>query len=142
MTRAMTEAGTLLPLSSYLPSVLAGQEADAAYRYFYDDLRTSIFHAKESRRPSYPLDIVTEVDLSQRQERLTRLYLDLLERVTSVRRLSGFITTAAFDALTSPLKEDQEIYVSDDPSPASTTDTAVAPLNGATTKLERRWFLR
>jgi hypothetical protein len=102
---------------------------NAAYKYFYDDLRTHLFHAKASRQPTLPLTVGV-VELTERHERLTRFYLDVLRARTGVFRPAGVMTFAGFDQATAFLDHDARLLMSDDPTPFDAADHAAAPGGG------------
>ncbi len=117
-----------LDLQNYLPATTGALEK-AAHDYFYDDVRTDLFHAKASRNPILPHDPGS--NMYERHERLTRLYLDLLSKHVSVTRMSGGLTLAAFQAMvTAMFPGGASISVSDDPSPFDPTDATINPAGG------------
>jgi hypothetical protein len=135
LKRALQTAATKLDLTRYLPPARAsGQQAklahNAAYAYFYDELRTHLFHAKATRQPTLPHDPTGMRALVERHERLTRFYLDLLGAVTGVVRPSGAMTISGFDAMTAGLEVDAEILVTDDETKFDETATEPAPAGG------------
>lgn len=131
LKRALQAASAIVDLSRYLPTGSAKQPHNQAYQYFYDQLRVSIFHAKGSRGPQLPQDVTGMSDLAERHERLTRLYLDLLDEVTKVRRASGGMTYAGFDLSTPWFDSGSEVCVTDDPAPCEKTDTSISPNRGS-----------
>lgn len=89
LRRALTRLDRDLGLEDRLPPGTSGAVVDAAYRYFYDEVRTHLFHAKASRQPLLPHEQTGTNLLAARHQRLTSLYLALLEHVSGVRRTSG-----------------------------------------------------
>jgi hypothetical protein len=104
---------------------------DAAYEYYYDDLRTHLFHAKASREPTLPQDPAGVDALVERHQRLTLFYLDLLAVSTGVRRPGeGGLTIAGFERAVSWLDHGGEIAITDDSTPFDAAQTDVAPAGG------------
>jgi hypothetical protein len=120
-------------LTTYLPSPPASGTAkapyNAAYEYFYNEVRHDLFHAKASRQPSLPHDAVAVAAMSARHEQLTRLYLDLLSATTGVRRTGGGgLAYGGFARATSLLDESPRIFLTNDPTPFDRDETLAAPL--------------
>ena len=89
MKRALGKADTAIDLKQFLPAGFQGKAVNAAYKYFYDEMRTHLFHAKASRQPLLPYETDGTSLLVSRHRLLTSFYLALLEHVTGVRRSSG-----------------------------------------------------
>jgi hypothetical protein len=109
MTHAKSPAAAgneLLPSGASTPKAAH----NAAYEYFYDDLRTHLFHAKASRQPTLPHDPDGVRDLVERHDRLTRFYLDLLNATTGVRRMSGGMMSGGFDMATAGLENNPRCW--------------------------------
>src|ERR1035441_10053826 len=101
---------------------------NAAYTYFYDELRVHLFHAKASRQPSLPHNAVAVAAMSERHENLTRLYLDLLNKMTGVTRTGGGgLTYAGFEMATSTLANEARIYLTNELAPFDREETEAAP---------------
>lgn len=135
LRRALKAAGEKVNLSGYVPAQDTSRGTppaahNAAYAYFYDDLRTHLFHAKASRHPVLPKDVSEVRDLAQRHSLLTNLYLDLLSAVTGVRRGTGVVTYAGFQVATDHLHNDARVLVTDDPTPVHPDDDQAAPGGG------------
>ena len=121
LRRALNSATQHVQLTNYMPSPsnvgTRSAPQTAAYKYFYDDLRTHLFHAKASRQPTLPHDTAAARDLAERHERLTRLYLDLLSAMTGVRRAGGGVMIGGFEMIAAALDDSPRVLVSDDPEP-------------------------
>ena len=117
LRRALGRLDGELGLKDRLPPGASGPVVDAAYRYFYDEVRTHLFHAKASRRPLLPHEQTGTNLLAARHQRLTSLYLALLEHVSGVRRASGALMQGGFDMIMEGLEVDPVIQVTDDEAP-------------------------
>jgi hypothetical protein len=126
---AMTSGTTGSVLTPSSAQGTAPAPHNAAFKYFYDDLRTHLFHAKASRKPTLP-QTAGVVELTERHERLTRFYLDVLRARTGVVRPSGVLTFAGFDRATAFLDHDVRLFMSDDRTPFDAADHAAAPGGG------------
>jgi hypothetical protein len=130
LKRALKGASNHVDLSRYLPPTTKFPH-NAAHDYFYDELRTHLFHAKASRNPALPAEADSITHLVERHERLTRLYLDLLQATVGVRRdIGGGLTYAGFDLAFGNLDTNSTLQVTDDASPVRVDDTAVNPAGG------------
>ncbi len=130
LKRALTDATQLVDFTRYLPPDSQKTLRNQAYKYFYDELRVSIFHAKGSRGPKLPQELAGVADLAERHERLTRFYLDLLTTHTGSRRIGGGMTYYGFDVSTRSLWNNLEIEASDDSTPFLSEDEQVNPAGG------------
>jgi hypothetical protein len=132
LKRALEAAEQHITLASYLPPP-SGHDTpkaphNAAYTYFYDELRVDLFHAKASRQPSLPHNAVAVAAMSERHENLTRLYLDLLNKMTGVTRTGGGgLTYAGFEMATSTLANEARIYLTNELAPFDREETEAAP---------------
>lgn len=95
VVRAFEAIDGAVQLGNYLPP--ANSSPRGAYSYFYDQVRSSLFHAKASRNPVLPHD--PEARLRERHERLSLLYLAILERHTGVRFMRSSFSDAAYAAV-------------------------------------------
>ena len=130
---ALRDVDTRIGLADFLPSGGAKAPHNAAYDYFYGDVRTHLFHANASRRPLLPHEALGTNLLVERHDRLTKLYLRLLESMTGVRRPMGVMTYAGFDQATKLLENSPEFRITDDPSPLDPAATFVNPSGGTVT---------
>jgi hypothetical protein len=117
LKRALGKLEEALGLEHQLPPGTRGSKVNAAYKYFYDEVRTHLFHAKASRRPLLPHEQTGTNLLAARHQQLTSLYLRLLEYVTGVRRASGALMKGGFDMMMEGLEVDPVIQVTDDEAP-------------------------
>jgi len=131
LKRSLASAGAKVDLTRYLPAGSPKAPHNQAFEYFYDELRTSIFHAKGSRDPQLPHGVEGMSDLVERHERLTRFYLDLLGEVTGVRRASGSMTHTGFELMTPGWEHDPCVQVTDDSSPFDPAHKVTNPSGGS-----------
>lgn len=117
LRRALGRVDRDLGLKDRLPPGTNGDAVNAAYRYFYDEVRTHLFHAKASRQPLLPHEQTGTNLLAARHQRLTNLYLALLEHVSGVRRASGALMQGGFDMMMEGLEVNAVIQVTDDEAP-------------------------
>ena len=134
LKRALQAAGRHVTLPAYLPAPAGSGRPkaphNAAYDYFYADLRTHLFHAKASRQPSLPRDADAAHDLADRHERLTRLYLDLLSATSGVSRMSGGMMIGGFNMAVAFLDDTPRVLVSDDSTPFDPDQRSPTPADG------------
>jgi hypothetical protein len=122
---------TVLPLARYAPPGSINPPADI-YQDVYAQTRTAIFHAKQGRRVLLPQHPGTRAGVVDTLERLSRLYLDLVDKALGVRHATGVMTLSGFNIAMQPLiNATSEVAVSDDDSPLDPDDTVVNPGGGS-----------
>jgi hypothetical protein len=120
-----------LPLARYAPPGSIDPPA-AIYQDVYAQTRTAIFHAKQGRRALLPQHPGTRAGVVDTLERLSRLYLDFVDKALGVRRAAGVMTLGGFNLAMQPLIDvTSEMAISDDDSPLDRADTAVNPGGGS-----------
>jgi len=98
----------------------------------YAQTRTAIFHAKQGRIVFLPQHLGTRAGVVDTLERLSRLYLDLVDKALGVRRAAGVMTLDGFNfAMPSLINATSEVAISNDDSPLDPDDTAVNPGGGS-----------
>jgi hypothetical protein len=130
LKRALGLVDGAFGLAQFLPPGSSGNLVDAAYAYFYDEVRTHLFHAKASRRPLLPREQSGTNLLVDRHRHLTDLYLRLLEHVTGVRRLSGAMMKAGFDLMMQGLESAPVVLLTDDDAPGDPDAGVINPNGG------------
>jgi hypothetical protein len=131
LKRALKKADAAINLKRFLPQRLKGNAVDAAYKYFYDETRAHLFHAKASRRPLLPYEEIGTNLLVSRHGRLTRVYLALLEHVTGVRRPTSMLMKGGFELMAAGVeKGPTAILVTDDPVPEDPDENRINPQGG------------
>ena len=98
----------------------------------YAGTRTQLFHAKFGRPVLLPHSGISQNQVSDALERLSRLFLDLFSIHFGYTRPATFVSNAAFDLAT---RYGAESVVSNDPAPASETDSAINPSGGVVARL-------
>jgi hypothetical protein len=137
LKRALSAASSLVNLSNYVIGETANP-ADAVFSELYEQIRTSIFHAKNGRPVLLPQDQAHRKTVAAAKERYTRLYLDLATKELDVVFTSGAITTAGFSILVEPALAQLRLYVTDDPGTGGEADTAISPADCASVALVTR----
>jgi len=132
LERALRQIDTILPLAHYAPPGSIDPPA-AIYQDVYAQTRTAIFHAKQGRTVFLPQHLgTTRAGVVDTLERLSRLYLDLVDKALGVRRTGGGMTLGGFNLAMQPLiNTTSEVAISDDDSPLDPDDTAVNPGGGS-----------
>ena len=126
--RALRQIDATLPLARYAPPGSTDPPADI-YQDVYAQTRTAIFHAKQGRTVFLP---GTRAGVVDTLERLSRLYLDLVDNGLGVRRAAGVMTFGGFNLAMQPLiNATSEVAVSDDSSPLDPDDTTLNPDGGS-----------
>lgn len=109
--RALNAVG-LASLASLAPSPTTATPADDIYDDLYKDKRTALFHAKGNRAHYVPHNPVTRQSVAESHERITNLYLAIVETRRRIIRQSGGITDAGFRSITSVLDAGSRMYAS------------------------------
>jgi hypothetical protein len=131
LRRALRQIDATLPLARYAPPASI-DPPDDIYQDVYARTRTAIFHAKQGRAAFLPQHPSTRADVVDTLERLSRLYLDLVDKALGVRRTGGGMTLGGFNlAMQSFINATSEVAISDDDSPLDRNDTAVNPGGGS-----------
>ncbi len=131
LKRALREIDATLPLARYAPPGSI-DPLEAIYQDVYAQTRTALFHAKQGRRVLLPQHLGTSAGVVDTLERLSRLYLDLVDKHLGVRRAAGVMTLVGFNMAMQPLiNATSEVAISDDDSPLDPDDTAVNPGGGS-----------
>lgn len=131
LRRALRQIDATLPLARYAPPASI-DPPDDIYQDVYARTRTAIFHAKQGRAAFLPQHPSTRADVVDTLERLSRLYLDLVDKALGVRRTGGGMTLSGFNlAMQSFINATSEVAISDDDSPLDRNDTAVNPSGGS-----------
>ncbi len=128
LERALRQIGKTLPLARYAPAGSIDLPADIC-QDIYVKTRTAIFHAKQGRTVFLPGTHARVVDTL---ERLSHLYLDLVDKTLGVRRSTGGMTLVGFNLAMQPLiNATSEVAITDDDSPLDPDDTVVNPGGGS-----------
>jgi len=131
LKRALREIDATLPLARYAPPGSI-DPPEAIYQDVYAQTRTATFHAKQGRTVLLPQHRGTRAGVVDTLERLSRLYLDLVDKALGVRRAAGVMTLVGFNMAMQPLIDaTSEVAISDDSSPLDPDDTAVNPGGGS-----------
>lgn len=132
VTRAITTAGSLVNLGSYLRGggAASTDPAGDVVAELYGTVRSSIFHAKNGRPVLLPQDQTHRPLVADALERYTRLYVDLVNAHLGVTFPSGGMTSVGFEAMTAGPRAAMTLVVSDDPTPVSKSDVSIAPSGG------------
>ena len=122
---------TVLPLARYAPPGSINPSADI-YQDVYAQTRTAIFHAKQGRTVFLPQHLGTRAGVVDTLERLSRLYLDLVDKALGVRHATGMMTLSGFNIAMQPLiNATSEVAISNDDSPLDRDDTTINPGGGS-----------
>jgi hypothetical protein len=121
----------LLPLARYAPPG-SNNPPDGIYQDVYEQTRTAIFHAKQGRNVLLPQRLGTSAGVVDTLERLSHLYLDLVDKALGVRHATGSMTLDGFNIAMQPLiNATSEVAMSVDDSPLDPDDTAINPGGGS-----------
>ena len=134
--RALTAAGTIVPLSAYVPPGTS-DPVDFLHRYLYQETRSATFHAKTGRTVLLPRDEANRYVVTASLERLGRLYLALAEAHLGVRRPRSSISQIAFLGMSTAVLDNMTTVASDDESPLDTADVAGDPGGGLAIALQQ-----
>jgi hypothetical protein len=131
LERALRQIDATLPLAPYAPPGSTDPPADI-YHDVYAQTRTAIFHAKQGSRVFLPQHLGTRAGVVDTLERLSRLYLVLVDKALGVRRAAGVMTYAGFNLAMEPrINAASEVAITDDSSPLDPDDTVVNPGGGS-----------
>jgi hypothetical protein len=131
LRRGLRTVHAVSSLAGYAPPGSTDPPKDI-YQDVYANNRTAIFHAKQGRTTLLPHGAWDRNAVQASFERLTRLYLDLVNMAFGVRRGGGVMTYNGFEMLMRPrVAAASEMAVSDDSTLAGNSDTAVNPADGA-----------
>jgi hypothetical protein len=129
--RALRYIDAKLPLARYAPPESTNPPADIC-EDIYTRTRTAIFHAKQGRPTLLPQHHGPRAGVVDTLERLSRLYLDLVNTYLGLRRTGGGMTLGGFNlAMQSFINTTSEVAISDDHSPLDPDDTVVNPDGGS-----------
>jgi len=135
LERALNEIGKTLDLGRYAPATSENPLKDI-YKELYAGTRNGLFHAKLERPILLPHAADNRTCVIQRLQRLSHLYLDLVECHLHLRKPGGGMTYHAFDKGMAAFNP--EVVVSDDWAPEDPSDAVVNPNGGATAALPTR----
>lgn len=133
--RALTAAGTAIPLSAYVPPGTS-DPVDFLHRDLYRETRSATFHAKTGRTVLLPRDEANRPAVAASLERLGRLYLALAEAHFGIRRPRSSISQIAFLGMSTAVLENMTTVASDDESPFDAADVVVNPGGGRAIALQ------
>ena len=133
--RALTAAGTIVPLSAYVPPGTSDR-VDFLHRDLYRETRSATFHAKTGRTVLLPRDEANRHAVTASLERLGRLYLALAEAHLGVRRPRSSISQIAFREMSTAVLDNMTTIASDDESPFDAAGVVVNPGGGRAISLQ------
>jgi hypothetical protein len=125
----------LFDITPYAHPGATGDPVQIVFDDLYTATRTALFHSKSGRPVLLPHGTADRSEVLESLDRLARLYLRLAAKALNARRASSAMTYAGFDMMT---QFDATIAVSDDPSPASKSDTVLNPAGGSVAVLATR----
>jgi hypothetical protein len=129
----------LFDLTPYVHPGATGDPVQLVSDDLYTATRTALFHSKSGRPVLLPHGTADRSEVLESLDRLARLYLRLAAEALNARRASSAMTYAGFDIGFDMMTQfDATIAVSDDPSPASKSDTVLNPASGSAAVLTTR----
>jgi hypothetical protein len=127
--RALVEADKIVPLASVVPSGTV-DPVQHLFDRLYVSMRSAMSHAKSGRRVLLPQDKTERRAVTDSLRVLVGLFLRLADSHLGARRLGGGMFAGGFRMTFGPSLDQMTVYVSDDESPFSATDSVPNPGGG------------
>ena len=121
LKRALNSVNNTVPLSRAYSATTSNIVSDI-YNDIYENIRCSIFHAKNQPR-LLPQSLADREIVSEGLDRLTRIVLLLAENWLYAGRPSGVMFPSAFDGMMKPVVSNSIVVVSDNNAPLDDSET-------------------